>query len=477
MRPGLLAALSLALLGATLLPPQRATAAGAAASSRPRVQPVRAAEDWRPLADPARRTAPLDGLKCLDLGGGRRLTLGAELRLLHESFRDEDWGLGSQRDGGSWLLRGLAHADVRGRDRWRLFVQLGTGQERGRPGGPRPLDRSDLYANAAFIETTIRPAAGQRLQLRAGRMELSYAWGRLISFRGRPTLKRSHDGFRVRWQQRRAWTDLFLTWDVERAAGVLGSRRRDDRRLLGAYHSRSLARGQTLDLYVLATDRPDEAYFLDAASPAPTAGAEERWSLGARWEGRWERLSHDTEVTWQTGRFQAPGGPDLDIAAWAVGTRTRLHWPAARGAELGLDLAYSSGDADSEDGRLGTFRAPAAGAAFLGGGHLLSYGNLGLVHLLGAMDLADGLRLQLGAFWFWRPRVTDGTYALPGRPLLPPAPGRDLGVMPELILTWRAAPYTTLRLEVDRSPAAEYQREVTPGQDTLFVSSELVFIF
>jgi hypothetical protein len=49
--------------------------------------------------------------------------------------------------------------------------------------------------------------------------------------------------------------------------------------------------------------------------------------------------------------------------------------------------------------------------------------------------------------------------------------------MPELILTWRAAPYTTLRLEVDRSPAAEYQREVTPGQDTLFVSSELVFIF
>ncbi len=477
----LLALLVLATALFSTVPAVAAAATAAAdtapAGARPRLAPVRADEDWRLLADPAQRRAPLDRLKYLSLGADRSLTLGGEVRLLHEYYRDEDWGLGSQRNGGSWLLRTLAHADARGGDRWRAFVQLGSGQQSGRPGGPRPVDQADLYVNAAFLELAGRPAASQRLALRLGRMELSYGWGRLLCFRGRPTLKRSHDGGLLRWELGRGRTDVFLTWDVRRQDGWLASRRLDDHRLLGAYHTRALARGQILDLYLLGTDRRGQAYFLDPDVPAPTGGAETRWSLGARWELRRGRVVHDTEVTWQTGRHEPVGGRALDIAAWAVGTRTRLRWPVGRAPELGLDLGWTSGDRDPGDGTLGTFRAPAPGAAFLGGGHLLGYGNLGLAHVLGAMDLAPDLRLQLGAFWFWRPSATDGTYALPGRPLLPAAADRQLGLVPELIVTWRAAPYTVLRLEIDRAPAAAYQQEVAPALDTLFVSTQAVFAF
>ncbi len=471
VRPGHLALV--VLLAGTLVTP---AASADLVVGRPHLAPIRADEDWRPLSDPALRTAPLDGLKFLPLGTGRSLTLGGEVRLLHEYHRDENWGLGPQQDGGSWLLRTLAHADVRGA-RWRAFLQLGSGQEDGRPGGPRPVDAADLYVNAAFVELAVTPGSGRRLDLRLGRMELSHGWGRLVSFRGRPTLKRSHDGARLRWTRGHHRTDLFLTWDVRRQDGLFDSQRLDDHRFLGLYHTRAVARGQTLDLYALGTDRPAEAYFLDPDRPAPTAGAEARWSLGARWELRHGRLTHDTEVTWQTGTFRPAGAAELDIAAWAVGTRTRLRWASARSPELGLDLGWTSGDRDPDDGTLGTFRAPAPGAAFLGGGHLLGYGNLGLVHLLGAVDLTPGLRLQLGAFGFWRPSAQDGTYALPGRPLLPAAGSRQLGVAPELILAWRAAHYTTVTLEIDHVPAAGYQEEVTPAADTLFISSQVVFVF
>jgi len=447
------------------------------AAERPHLAPVRADEDWRALADPVLRTAPLDGLKLVLLGPDRSLTLGGEVRLLHEYFAHEAWGLGSQQDGGSWLLRALLHADVRWGGHLRLFGQLGTGQEHGRPGGPRPADESDLYANALFLEIGAEPAPGHRVDLRLGRMELSYGWGRLVSFRGRPTLKRSHDGGLLRWRQGRGRTDLFLTWGVRRRPGVLDSERLDDHRLAGLYHAQPLGGGHGLDLYVLGSDRPAQAYWLVPGDPAPRAGGETRWSLGARWQYRGARLRHDTEVTWQTGSFAPDGGRELDIAALGLGTMTRLRWAGPHAPEIGLDLGWTSGDTDPDDGTLGTFRAPAPGAGFLGGGHPLGYGNLGLAHVLAAAGVAPAVRMQAGVFWFWRPAAQNGTHALPGRPLLPAAGGRSLGLVPELIVTWDAAPYTEVRVEVDWAPATGYQDQVTPGADILFVSSQVTLQF
>ena len=61
--------------------------------------------------------------------------------------------------------------------------------------------------------------------------------------------------------------------------------------------------------------------------------------------------------------------------------------------------------------------------------------------------------------------------------MLPAASSRQLGLLLELILAWRAAPYTTLTLEIDHAPAAAYQQDVTPALDTLFVSTRAVFAF
>jgi len=85
-----------------------------AAAERPQLAPVRQAENWSALADPALRTGPLDHLKHLPLGpAGRFLTLGADLRLMQEIYHDEQWGAGRPGTAGSLLLRTLVHADLR----------------------------------------------------------------------------------------------------------------------------------------------------------------------------------------------------------------------------------------------------------------------------------------------------------------------------------------------------------------------------
>ena len=79
----------------------------------------------------------------------------------------------------------------------RTFVELKSGLNSFRIGGPRPIDEKKLDFQAAFLE--LGTTAGKNsANLLVGRQELEYGSGRLIDVREGPNVRLSFDGFRLK---------------------------------------------------------------------------------------------------------------------------------------------------------------------------------------------------------------------------------------------------------------------------------------
>src|SRR5258708_2188897 len=108
---------------------------------------------------------------------------------------DHDVALGIENAqdalGGIYML----HSDWHLGPHFRAFVQLKSGLESSRAGGPRPIDEKKLDFEAAFFEA--RTSGKNWIALRVGRQELNYGSGRLISVREGPNVRQSFDGFKV----------------------------------------------------------------------------------------------------------------------------------------------------------------------------------------------------------------------------------------------------------------------------------------
>jgi Alginate export len=170
---------------------------------------LRYEEDYSHLCDKvrgeARKPAPgdangahndlWDAVKCLPLGPERYLSMGGELRIQYERYDGLGWGAATDDRNGYLLQRYMLHGDLHAGRHVRAFLQLKSGLENGRLGGPRPVDQDVLDLHQEFVDL----AAGRnqpRFTLRVGR-QARYGEGR----RHRATqLRRSprHDGRRRR---------------------------------------------------------------------------------------------------------------------------------------------------------------------------------------------------------------------------------------------------------------------------------------
>src|SRR5687767_14615468 len=137
----------------------------------PLYRQLRYDEDYRYLRDSARRTDFLDPIKYIPLteSGASYLTLGGEIRDRYEYFRNPIWGAAPQDNDGYWLHRYMLHADAQFGDSFRAFVQLKSGLETGRRGGPRPTDRDEADLHQAFFDMRVAFADTNALTLRLGR--------------------------------------------------------------------------------------------------------------------------------------------------------------------------------------------------------------------------------------------------------------------------------------------------------------------
>ena len=125
------------------------------------------------------------------------LTLGGQIRETLERVGNDNWG--EQNYWNTFLLqRYMFHTDWHLGKHFRLFVQLKSGLEDFRLGGPRPIDEKKLDFEAALLELGTTTTKRNWIVLRVGRQELNYGSGRLFSVREGPNVRQSFDGLKIR---------------------------------------------------------------------------------------------------------------------------------------------------------------------------------------------------------------------------------------------------------------------------------------
>lgn len=362
-------------------------------------------EDWRALCEPARRTQPLDPLKCLPLGGAATLTLGGELRERGELVDDPGFRLEGSRDQ-ALLTRVMLHGDLRLDDRVRVFVQLGGFYQIGREEGPSPTDADRLDLVQAFVDLNAKVAGG-RATLRAGRQELSFGSQRIVSVREGPNVRRAFDGVRALWSGGEVRLDAFYLQPVLLRRGVFDDET-DEREAFYGVHATTAIHGPLkLDLYLFDYRRREARFGLGR-------GREERRSLGLRLFGQAGGWDWDAEGLYQWGSFAG-----RTIRAWTIATDTGFTFAAAPlSPRLGLKADIASGDRNPADGRLGTFNALYPKFPYFSEANLVAPANL--MDLSPSLTISPNRKLELSIAWdlLWRHTTRDAIY----EPQLSPIP-------------------------------------------------------
>ena len=420
---------------------------------RPTFRSLRFDEDWSVLRDPRLRTDPWDRVKFIRLGKeDRYLSLGGESRLRYDQFRNANFGTGPQDGNGFALQRYLFHADLHVEPRLRVFVQLQSGIETGRAGGPRPTDEDVLDLHQAFVDVRAGPA-GRRVVVRVGRQELEFGSGRLIAASEGLNVRRSFDAIRPIYRHGTwEWNGLIARL-VETSRGAF-----DDGRVpgewvwgVGGSGPHGVWPNAILGVYLYGFDR-------ERAPFAQRTGHEHRYTLGSRHQGRAGSLAFNTDLIYQWGRFDADR-----IRAWAIASDLRATLPGSR-VFLGIRTNVASGDRDRQDRKLQTFNPMFPSTSYSGRTALQGPSNL--------IDVTPSLRIQA---WrslaivsetavIWRQSTSDTIFGVNARPFGEQggsdADARFIGVQPSFQGEWQFDVHSLLVLTVSQFRRGAHLREV-----------------
>src|SRR5258705_233031 len=160
---------------------------------------LREDEDWSFLRDSRLRQDFWDPIKYIRLRRNADdwfLTIGGEAREVWEQIGNDNWGQAPYWNG--YLNeRYMPYFDIHYGEHVRTFIELKSGLNSFRRGGPRPIDEKKLDFQSAFLELS-SSSDSKSIQLRIGRHELEYGSGRLIDVREGPNVRLSFDGFMVK---------------------------------------------------------------------------------------------------------------------------------------------------------------------------------------------------------------------------------------------------------------------------------------
>jgi len=511
-----IAALGLLLCGASASPAHAQSAGSeaerdaraACADDHPSYRFLRHEEYWDYLAAASCRTDYADPLKHIAVGEGSFLYVGGEVRSLVE-------GLGRREtvpaDNDTYLLqRATLHAGLKLGRRLdgfsgRLFAELKSGLAPGldevAPPDRDTLDLGQAIAEASYAWDRASGDGPSRLTLRAGRFELHYGAGRMISVREGPNVRASFDGGLARLVLGGGFfgTDALAGWRADAFAtrpnatrpGVFDNERADGAALWGVYAKGPLRGGHALDAYYLGLEREGMRYAQGRLNQT-------RHTVGARWvyadkAGRW---THDLEVAVQFGAAQtmretsgdsdgerlADGAFEGDVLAWRVASEAAYTFASPNAPTLGLSADLSSGDRNPAAADLQTFTAPYPPGRYYDGAVPFGPSNLIDVQPTVSVRLLPWLRAVAGAHVFWRTSAHDGAYAVPDIALRTAtaedgATARFLGWAPGVILTAKATPHLTFGLEVNQFRPGGYYPQSGTDAVVHYVGIEATYKF
>ena len=372
-----------------------------AGEARPPYKFLRYDEDYSFLSDPTQRTDLFDWVKYTPLDGAGYLSFGGEVRERFETYKNEEFSANPNADNAYLLQRYLFHADYHPAECLRVFGELQSSLEGGRPGGPRPTDRDAIDIHQLFADLVGKVSQDGQLTLRIGRQEMSYGWERLIAAREGPNNRRAFDEVRLLYKQNAVSVDAWFSSPVEVDQGQFDDQNVRDVWFWGVYATVPCPslRGMQLDLYYLGLSNP-HAVFNQGA------GREEAHTVGTRFFGTLGHWDVNDEAIYQFGQFGSGA-----VNAWSVaidhGFTLKNLWSRPR---LGLRAAIASGDSSPSDADLQTFNP-----LFVRGNYFSEAGFLSPQNFI---DLFPSLRInpdpkltaELGLDIHWRENLGDGIY-------------------------------------------------------------------
>lgn len=420
---------------------------------------LREDDDWSFLADPTLRQDFWDPIKYIRLRPGRNdwfLSMGGEAREVWEQIGNDNWGQQPFMNG-YFDERYMFYFDLQYGKHVRSFVELKSGLNSYRIGGPRPIDEKKLDFQAGFLEV----ATGDErnwIKLRVGRHELEYGSGRLIDVREGPNVRLSFDGFKVKsgigpWQ-----IDGFAVRPDLDKPGFFDNAPNHAVGFWGAYGVRPLTKNITLDAYYLGLDRKEATFNRGVAH-------EVRHSIGARLsrpvaqtKPGWD---FDDEALWQFGSFGS-----ANIRAWTVASETGYRFPTAPlKPRFSVKADISSGD-DPRTNTLGTFNPLFPKGNYFGVIATTGPGPINFIDVHPHVEAALPHDVTASFDWIvqWRESLRDGVYSVPGSLIIPAGKSnaRFVGHRPGTEIHWQMNRHLWFQADYGIFYAGKFVKESQP---------------
>ncbi len=407
------------------------------------------------------------------------LDVGGEARWRWEKFHNDLWGAIPDDENGALLSRYLLHGDLRVGPHLRFFGQLQSSHVQDKQTPVRAVDENLLDVHQAFGEFASEWGEDAAWRIRAGRQELHYGSGRLLTLREGPNVRLSFDAAVLRYARPGFSLDLLAGAPVESDAGTFDDDwLRTERSIWGAYATMQLngtgpQAGTALDVYYLGVRNENAAFF-------EGVGLELRHTLGARLFGRQGMWDWNMEAIGQVGAFtDRATGREGNLLAGALSFDAGATFDLPWRMRLGLKSDIITGDRDAGDGDLETFSPLYPRGSYFGDIGLVGPANLLVLMPTWRTHFSPSVFLDLYGGGFWRQSTADGIYGGGGNRVRGPGGSdeRFIGSQINALLGWTISRNLYLEFNYAHFFAGRFLEDTGPSEDVDYAGITLAFRF
>lgn len=360
--------------------------------------------DFSGLADPAKRTGPLDALHYIPIGAdpASYLSLGGEIRQQIWSWSQEAHGLRGPTQNIYDLSRLLLDAYLHVDRHLAFFVQLGRYDAFGKDAPLSAADASEGRLQQGFVELKEQVVATD-VMARLGRQEIALGSEQFVWVNDSSNIRTTHDGAHVLIKiETGASLDLVATRPTVPVEQGFDDWQSHTGTFLAAYASEPLIAQQL---------KIDEFFFsvhTIGAQYAGLTGNEERETIGGRLWGGVGPFDYDSDFAYQFGTFA-----NRPIAAFGTSTRIAYRLPIEiwRPA-LQFQTSYFSGSngPPGNPQTIGTFDPPFPRPTMLNYAGLETLENLIEAYPALVLNPTAHIAFRFGPEAMWRASVYDAVY-------------------------------------------------------------------
>ncbi|MBC9932254.1 alginate export family protein [Chitinophaga qingshengii] len=405
----------------------------------------------------------------LSKDGNTYASFGGSARLEYVDFNNEDWGRLGIGHNGFLLQRYDLHADLHLQNSFRFFTQIRSAWESGRKNGPRPIDEDHLNIQQLFFDTKVINRNDQTLTIRAGRQELDYGSGRLISVREGPNLRLYFDGAKLMYTTPKWSIDGFVMMADTINTGVFDNKSSKEVNLWGVYSKTIFPAFPNVDLYYIGIKRN-----LSVFEEGP--GRELRHTIGTRIWRYGGGFIYNFEGAYQFGSFG-----NGRISAWTASVEAGYLFEDVSGKpSINLRNDYISGDRHKGDGNLQSFNPIYPKGGYFGFSPQIGPVNLIDLHPYATINIGRKMLAQADIVLNWRYSLQDGIYRPGGGFNLPGATSRErhIGTAYLASIVYSMNTYMSLNCGLQYFKTGAFIRDMTASpKDGLFINTRLSFKF